>query len=254
MATCKLLAQITIDSTNNTVEINDSGGDVVATVPSGTYFIAGLLTALQAAMNSVGSDGWTVTLGSSYKVTILCDASWSVDWDHDAPTEALAEILGIDSTSHATWASGEDALSAITADYQHQYGWYSSYPVARDWGREPISIINQHVYPAGATSTTQLGDTRYAREVEIQRELVHKARPTSGYNNQDWESFLEQSKPGRRLRYYPDIDVTTAYAKYSNQLGYFDCKFDTETMEHWAPPRETKVSLWSWKFRLLSHV
>lgn len=246
----KYLSPVTIDSTNNAMRITDSGGAHDVTLTAGDYYpeqSSSLLSHIQDRMNAAGTDAWEASL-NQHKVEITCDAAWSIDWDYGSGAcEALAAILGIASSSYATWDTGAADGVYLTADHQHQNGWYATQGVVSQPVDDHREASVKQERAASGRIYTVTEESYDVREIQHDYEPVYKLYPTSGYTNEDWtQSFWPTINAGQRLRYYPDA---------TTDATYFDCVADLDTCRDAKPDRyDLGTNLYGFNVGLLGYV
>lgn len=104
----------TIDASNNTIVFDEGGGNLTATISTGTYDGVGLATAIETALDAAGAD-YTVTYtaaadGRPPKFVISKDAgTFTPHWGDSATT--AEQILGFRSVTPSA------AAASFTADY-----------------------------------------------------------------------------------------------------------------------------------------
>jgi len=104
----------TIDASNNTIIFDEGGGNLTATIATGTYDGAGLATAVANALNAAGALTYTVTYtagadGRPPKFVISATGNFTPHWADSSTT--AEQILGFRSITPSA------AAASFTADY-----------------------------------------------------------------------------------------------------------------------------------------
>ena len=240
----KYLASVTIVAGANQIRADDSGAAFDITIDPGDYYISGdgtasdLLDEIEGELNGNGTDTWALSI-SGGKVSIECDAAWSVDWSDTTNTTFDGAILGFDTSADSSAGAGV----SVEADYQHQYGFYPAHPVLNDTERTYASPVVQ-VESQGVTfNTYTAGEHRYLREITHLAEPSYKTYVDSSYTNESFYSFYQLIRDGRELRFYPDSAVTGTYDTLYPELS---------TMRRFTPERYSQgLNLYNWSTLLL---
>lgn len=249
----KYLSAVTIDSTNKVLVVTDEGGaNRSATLTEGDYYITNdgesddLITHIEDTLTTgAGGGTWSCSLASN-KFRCNCNttdsSAWTIDWDHGSATFSPA-LLGV--TTYASWVGVADGTN-VTADHQHKNGWYGGQAVVSEPADDDKEAdIVQHRAVSGRIWTYKRGSYDI-RTIVHNYEAIQKAYATSGYTNQDWQSFWATINSGQRMRYYPDV---------TDDGTYFDCVADKSTLEGAKPVRMAPgVALYGWTVHLLGYV
>jgi len=236
---CKVLAPVVITASNGAIYADDSGADFTATIPAATYWITGdgesddLLQEIEDQLNASGTDTWTVTISSGV-ISFECDATWSVDWDHDN-TSFDCTTLGITDDS-AAFGAAQDTTDS--GDAQHLYGFYSDNAKAEwRWGTDDHT--SQHRAADGSLWTTTSPEARTWRRLGFTKESGKRAVPRSGHVNEDWGTGL--------FPYLASDELSRVYLDASDGNIYTTGYWDRRTCASFAPRLfSAGVDLWDW--------
>lgn len=104
----------TIDTSNQTIEFDEGGGNLTATINPGTYDGAGLATAINSALDAAGTATYTVTYaagadGRPPKFVISATSAFTPHWGASATT--AEQVIGFRSSTPSA------AAASFTADY-----------------------------------------------------------------------------------------------------------------------------------------
>lgn len=115
--------KIDIDATNNKLDFDENGTVFAATIASGTYTLATLLTEIKTKMEAVGAGTYTLTKSDDDKITIVGDLAFALLPETGANrTTQILKILGFlkdtDSALTFTGVRVEKLPRAITLNAQ----------------------------------------------------------------------------------------------------------------------------------------
>lgn len=193
----KLEARINVPSTGYACSITDDGvSSQNATVADGYYYLSsgdtysnGFIAAFEAALNSSGSDTWTVTIDAiedgTGRVTIGNDgATCEVTWTNTVLRDLLGFTADLSGATSYTGSYQAQALWIASYGYQgrHGGGAFLGHPVSdkHDWR-------NSAGYYGGVA-----GQTHYVHSLRFPMELDRKANKISeSVTNESFQTFLE---------------------------------------------------------------
>jgi len=108
-----LVPEIVIDSSNNKIDFNEGGGDLVATLTEGVYDVVDLMTEIKTQLESAGALTYTITRNVYQNIRIQASGSFSLLWNTGAnAANSAGKTIGY---SILTDDSGSNTYDA---DYQ----------------------------------------------------------------------------------------------------------------------------------------
>lgn len=208
-------ANIEITDSNKFIDFEDSGTVVrAAQIATAVYDNANALRAvIKTAMEAVCGDTYDIFLwfDSTYKCgkfiievgsgtfKLLCSTGAN-------QANAAWDILGYDESSDKTGAQD------YTAEWQHQYGWYSDHPPALDtYDRPEVTGGEGFLSSSGQwrriTNPNDF-DIRRLEFMNVWKEKFHPDHATGSYTNQDY------------ITCWREIARGTPFTLYSETAGY----------------------------------
>lgn len=146
-----------VDSTNNKIDFEEAGVDLVASVSASTYTsLSSLVSAIQTAMNSVATGTFTVTVDENDKITWTSDVQFSL-----LPSTGVNKFTGL--LQHIGVEFDTDTgLSAVGEPVE--YG-LKKISLTVDNGSTPVTVdMYQKLY-------TERGDRLFSSDSEL---LAHE--------------------------------------------------------------------------------
>lgn len=234
----KMLATVTIDSTNQTFGF-DQGGAQTVDITVGEYdsileVCAELETQLQTVDGSFG-----VTISSGGIVTIACTTAWTESWG--TTDDALETLLGFDSSSDGV--ANFNGVYMLIGSLRHRAAYYS--PVGAAWS------CDRRRRQAREQDTADGGMVQYVSSSEhvwrqVSLELLTREQLESGGTDSDgaggsvdWTdvtllSFWRYCADGARsFRFYPDRADGTVASPGTEGTEYDTCRF--QFRRDWEP-------------------
>jgi len=240
----KLEGRITLSS-NLDVNATDSGGAFNGQIASGSYYLSStegsndLLAELASGLNTSGTDTWTVTIdateGGTGKVSISCDAAWTITWD--AESTPIRDILGF--TGNLSKGAGVSA----TATNQAKALWLPTCPPANDYGNSTAgwyesSARGQHAPDGTYTSIggpkRQVNELRWNAIKRARALVAHEVTANESYM-QFWLDCMQGDQElcdVGRFRWYPDASDDATFFTYG-MLGQLTNSRMQQTITEW---------------------
>lgn len=228
----KLLQQVEITASNNTIAYDLGGGAVTKSITVATYD-----TVLEALANLDTALGGTFTVACSSKgiVTISNTSVWTVTWGStDSGFISLFGFSGSETVAHV----GSDYI--LTATNRHLYGFYC--PIGLQWPTDR-RVARTRVQETDAGGLSQIASSVTHRYRDLQFGLLSDAQLVTGGSDDDgygstisWTSralwdFWTDTRD-KHFRFYEDPTTGTVASPGTEGTTFFTCRrMDTE----WAP-------------------
>ncbi len=254
---------ITIDATNNKIDIDEDNGSggvgiVVATLTSGTYrdtisdsSVAGSLAKeIKTALEVVGNGTYTVTVSDDGKYTIAGTIVFDIGWLNGANAATSPRyVLG--------WTNEDAVPQALshTAPYQHRHGLYSSTAgpdIETDtkfWRAKRHAELNQS--NSGAMARLPFGSEREFLDIKIGAIGETKIQPaTTSYDAYKSLRDLWDYLTGGDHRYFRWHQDT------GDEATYTDVWWDPQQSDwEYNPERYGPgILMWRHEMRIWKHV
>ena len=101
-----------VDATNNQFYINEGASDLLATIPSGYYSSATLVTALSVSLNALGGHTYVVSLSSLTQKILITDSTGTFSVKMGTARTAPCDALGFTTdTALASSNAGENNVN-----------------------------------------------------------------------------------------------------------------------------------------------
>jgi hypothetical protein len=204
-----------------TFDFTDSGGAKTAVLPASTYnSIHTYMDALVAAMDAASADDYDYSISSVGKISMTSDnATFVILWDTDTngDMETFAAVMGFD---HDNDDTGSGSPTTITANYQHQYGWYPTHVFARDTKEHAHRVGGEPKYTLSRKNSKRLYIAQGFRRrmdfqlVEPEYTLTSEATGSNVNKSFENEIWLPCAGQGYELRYYADASSASVTGTY----------------------------------------
>jgi hypothetical protein len=229
----KLLASVTIDTSNQTFAFGLGGAQTVD-ITAATYdTILEVLANLEDALQAVDAT-FSVTCSSGGIVVISCDNSWTITWA--STDDDLESLLGFEGTESVA-GSGPYTL---TASNRHLRGFYS--PVGGQWPSDRRTIKSRE-QETDAGGLYQLASSTVHRYRDVTFALLSEKQLVTGGTDSDgaggsvkWTSrtlydFWTYTRD-RPFRFYEDATDGTVASPGTEVNTYDTCR---RFNDDWAP-------------------
>jgi hypothetical protein len=217
------LGAITVDTWSFTLDKNPPSGAEVVNLTDGDYYLSGddasddLIKHLEDKINAatIMTDTATVAIDSDGLVSISTNAgSYTITWGAGGTT--LRDILRL--TGSTTNFSTTAATSARACRYFAHSTTATNVDVPTDLGRTSLSEADD-----GTLYGLDVGPLIQQYRVKVRYSGPHRTSTANGYT-EFRDLWIYSVKPGRKMRWYPDTAVTTAWAELTNPTGYHTVK------------------------------
>ena len=256
MSLGKILWEITIDATNDTIRITEDTGGVgeatfdVELTQDDYDDIRALATALETQF-----DAESAAHGNSYSYSVDANTAGTITISEDGANKF--DLLWSHANSNMRYVLGwstTDVTNAATytSPNQHQAGFYfgSDGPdLSADSENRAIIQTHQSVALDGTVVERPVGDIRYERRMGIS--LIPRAKMFKSANNEkSIEDLFEHVRGGnsKTILYYPDASSSTNYEYHVMPSGGSE-----DSIEGWER-LDPGVERWAGELRLRKHV
>jgi hypothetical protein len=234
----KMLATVTIDSTNQTFGF-DQGGAQTVDITAGEYdSILEVLAELETQLQTVDAT-FAVTVSSAGFVTITCQTAWTENWA--TTDDALETLLGLDSSSDGV--ADLNGIYMLAASLRHQAAFYP--PVGAAWScdRRRRQAREQDTADGGMIQYVSSSEHRW-RQVSMDL-MTYESVEAGGSaadgagGTIDWTDITIYNfwtycaDGGREFRFYPDRANGTVASPGTEGTEYDTCRF--QYRRDWEP-------------------
>lgn len=147
----------TIDSSNNKLDFNEGGPEIVATLNIGDYSLTEFVDEVERALNAAGALDYTVTLNrTTRKITVSATGVFALlclTGSHSGTS--VFTLAGFSILANKTGASSYVSDNGTGFEYRPQYP-LKNYTALRDFRVKESSVVNVSV--SGVVQTIQFGD------------------------------------------------------------------------------------------------
>jgi hypothetical protein len=215
----KFLGAIEVESWSFQVDEDPPGGPVTISLDDGTYYLS----------DDGGSDDLIAEIESKAAASALADNLYIA-----ISADGIASITNDGTTATITWTANGTELRDIlrftgattgpiddnptSADRACRYFAHSTtatnVDVPTDLGRTSLSEADD-----GTLYGLDVGPLIQQYRVKVRYSGPHRTTTANGYT-EFRDLWIYSVKPGRKMRWYPDTAVTTAWAELTNPTGY----------------------------------
>jgi hypothetical protein len=255
-----LTGAVTIDSTNRDIRITANAVTATVTLVNGTYYLIGdgsaddLLGWLDSAITS-HPEITSVTISSSVSI----DSGAAVSSLTITPNISCNILFGNALTTFDEGTIGFDGDTGLDASHSNTDSpsliWVSNEPPFLDDRGPWESQSEQTITVDGKTRTFTRGTAHERRMLSfdfVAPKRTIKSAWGSSSSNQTFESWWDNHRDGRKLRYYnPALSSGTTLAALSSSNFISTYTLDESSVASWSPRRlQPGLELYGWSVGL----
>jgi hypothetical protein len=205
----------TVDATNNKIDFDEGGSELIGTIESGNYTLTEYLTAIKTAMDSAGALTYTAALNRDTRIiTISSTSNFTLRRNTGTHVATSAwSMIGFTTAANSTGASTYTGSLPSGSVYSPQAIMNEHIP-SENWLEKNDAAVNESA--SGIVQVIYFGDVRYIQcniRLATDRASNQTQIETHASGVANLRLFMNYAITKSKFEFMPDRDVENTFYK-----------------------------------------